>query len=206
VVYNLSKEQYNNIYDSAIFLKRYNNNEFINNLGKVVVIGGGNVAMDCARCATKMNAESVTILYRRNRENMPARDIEIEDALKDGVQIQYLTKVLNVIGQEGKIEKVECIKTQLDDSKIVDVEDSNFFVSANTVVFAIGSMADKELLEGKTGLSFNDKFLSVDEEGKTSIEGVFAGGDLINNKATVCRAVASGKIAANGIINYLKNK
>lgn len=164
----------------------------------------GNVAMDCARCAVKMQASNVNILYRRDRENMPARDIEIEDALKDGVKIQYLTKVLGVIGEDKKIEKIECIKTKLEDSKVVDIVDSNFFIKANTVIFAIGATPDKELLEQRLGLKFDSKLLSVDTQGRTNVDGIFAGGDLTNTKATVCKAVASGKVAANGIMNYLK--
>lgn len=188
------------VYKSDVFLKAYNENKFLNNLGNVVVIGGGNVAMDCSRTAIKMGAESVKILYRRDEEHMPARKIELEDAIKDGVEFVPLTRVVSANTQNGKIESVNCIQTQIVDGKAVDCEEKEFTVEANTVVFAIGLKPEKSLLE-KEGIKLNDwGLIEVDENGMTNIENVFAGGDVTESKSTVCRALAEGKKAANGII------
>ena len=115
--YKLSDENYNNIYKPDYFLKRYNENDYIKNLGTTVVIGGGNVAMDCSRTAVKMGAEKVYVLYRRARENMPATKIEIQDAINDGVEFEFQTKVIKAFGEDGKLKEIECIKTEIKDRK-----------------------------------------------------------------------------------------
>ncbi len=115
--YKLSDEDYPSIYKSDYFLKKYNEKDYINNLGTTVVIGGGNVAMDCARTAVKMGAKKTYVLYRRARENMPARDIEIEEAIEDGVEFNYTTKVIKAFGENNKLTQIECIKTVVEERK-----------------------------------------------------------------------------------------
>ena len=203
-IYSLGKEELEYIYKSDEFLKAYNDNKFLRNLGKVVVIGGGNVAMDVARVAIKMGAEEVKILYRRDEKYMPARKIELEDALKDGVQFIPLTRVVSANYKNKKIESVNCLKTQIVDGKAVDIQNTEFKVEANTVVFAIGLKPEKRVIE-KQEIELNDwGMIVVDDNGKTNLDKVFAGGDVTESKATVCKALSAGKRAAMGIINLDK--
>lgn len=203
--YSLSEDEINGVYKSDEFLKAYNEKEFIKNLGKVVVIGGGNVAMDSARVAVKMGAEEVKILYRRDRAHMPAREVELDDAIKDGVKFKELVRVISADTENGKIKNVNCIETEIIDGKAVDKENAkNYKEEANTVVFAIGLKPDKNLLQ-KQGIELDDwGYIKIDENGKTNLDNVYAGGDNTESKATVCRALAAGKKAANGIIKNLQ--
>lgn len=199
--YKLADEEYSSIYKSDYFLKKYNEKDFIQNLGTTVVIGGGNVAMDCARTAVKMGAKKTYVLYRRARENMPARDIEIKEAMEDGVEFNYTTKVIKAFG-DNKLTQIECIKTVVEDGKAVDVENSNFKMDVATVVFAIGLTPNGKLLEAQ-GIETDRGLIKINEDGETCIKGVFAGGDATESKSSVCRAVAAGKKAAIGIGKYL---
>lgn len=200
-VYKLSEEDLNSVYDSDTFLRAYNNKKYIDNLGKVVVIGGGNVAMDAARAAIHMGAEKVSILYRRDEEHMPARKIELKEAIQDGVEFKELVRVISAENVNGKIENVHCIKTKIVDGKAVDCEGEEFDYEANTVIFAIGLKPNKKLLENE-GIKLTDwGTIEVDENNQTSVEKVYAGGDVVDNKSVVCKALASGKKAATSIIN-----
>ena len=199
--YKLSEEKINSVYDSDTFLRAYNYNNFISNLGKVVVIGGGNVAMDSARAAVHMGAKKVSILYRRDREHMPARDIELEEALKEGVEFNELVRVDSAEVEGGKIKFLHCNKTHIVDGKAVDKDGEVFDFEADTVVFAIGLKPNKELLLNE-GIKLSDwGTIEVDENNETNIENVYAGGDVVDNKSVVCKALASGKKAAESIIN-----
>lgn len=192
------------IYDSDYFLKAYNNKEFIKDLGNVVIIGGGNVAMDSARSALKMGATTSTILYRRDEEHMPARKIELQEAIEDGVHPEFKVRVIKAEGKNNKIEKVKCIRTEVIDGKAIDIPNSEFDFKADSVVFAIGLKPNKEVLE-KEGLEYNEKgLITIDENGKTNIENVYAGGDLSESKSTVCRALGSARKAAKAIIQKLE--
>lgn len=200
--YKLADEEYPSIYKSDYFLKKYNEKDFIQNLGVTVVIGGGNVAMDCSRTAVKMGAKKVYVLYRRARENMPARDIEIAEAMEDGVEFCYTTKVIKAFGDNKKLTQIECIKTVVEEGKAVDIENSNFKMDIDTLVFAIGLTPNGKLLE-EQGIELDRGLIKIDEDGGTNIKGVFAGGDSTESKSSVCRAVAAGKKAAIGIRKYL---
>lgn len=192
------------IYNSDEFLKAYNYNKFIDDLGTVVVIGGGNVAMDSARAAVHMNAKKVKILYRRDREHMPAREVELEDAINDGVLFNECTRVISANVDGEKIVSLNCIKTEIVNGKAVDVEGSEFIENASDVVFAIGLKPNKELLM-KENIALDEwGMVDVTLNGKTNIDNVFAGGDVVDNKATVCRAVAAGKRAAKSIIKMFE--
>ena len=199
--YSLSENEINGVYKSDEFLKAYNEKRFINNLAKVVVIGGGNVAMDSARAAVKMGADEVKILYRRDRAHMPAREVELDDAIQDGVKFKELVRVISADTEKGNIKNVNCIETEIVEGKAVDKENAiNYKEEANTVVFAIGLKPDKNLLQTQ-GVELDDwGYVKVDENGKTNLEKVYAGGDNTESKATVCRALAAGKKAAYGII------
>lgn len=200
MLYSLTDEKIETIYQSDVFLKAYNEKKFLENLGKVVVIGGGNVAMDAARVAVKMGTESVKILYRRDEEHMPARKIELQEAMEDGVEFMPLTRVISTNLEKGKIVSVNCIKTEIVEGKAIDIPNTDFVVEANSVVFAIGLKPEKALLE-KEGIRLNDwGMVEIDENGKTNLESVYAGGDVTESKSTVCRALAAGKRAAKGIM------
>ena len=176
---------------------------------KVVVIGGGNVAMDCARTIKKMGASSVIVAYRRAREQMPAESNEIDDALNEGVEFLYQTNIVKVLGNE-QVEKVECVKTELvqkeGETRLspVDIPESNYFIDVDYVIMAIGSMPDKKIVNN-LGLELNRKgYIQVDENYETSIKNVYAGGDIIGEKATVAWAAKSGRDVADIIINKYK--
>jgi len=204
-VYDISKEKCKNIHKANEFLKTYNEGKTIKDLGKVVVIGGGNVAFDSARASLKMGATEAFILYRRDEASMPARKIELEEAICDGVEIIYQTKVIDSKIENGKLESVTCIETRMVDGKAVDIEGSNYEMSADTIIFAIGLIPDAELLE-KINVKAENGLVYVDENQMTNVEGIFAGGDITNNKETVCKAIRAGKVAAKSIEKYINEK
>ena len=202
--YSLSEESLNSVYESDVFLRKYSQKETVKDLGTVVVIGGGNVAMDCARTAVKMGADKVKILYRRDRSHMPAREVELDEALQDGVEFKELTRVVSANSNDGRIESVNCIRTEIVDGKAKDIENAEEFEeTANTVIFAIGLKPDKTLISNQ-GIELDDwGYIKINEDGQTNIEKVYAGGDVVESKATVCRALAAGKKAALGIIKNI---
>jgi len=197
--YKLTDQETKDIYKSDDFLNKYNKGKNIENLGITVVIGGGNVALDSARTAIRMGAKKVYILYRRNEELMPARKIELEEAIEDGVNVVFQTKVIGAKVENGRINEIECIKTKIENNKAVDIENSNYTMQANTVIFAIGAKADEKQLEN-LGIKTEYGLVCVDENYMTNIEGVYAGGDLVESKSSVCRAIATGKKAAQAIL------
>ena len=184
--------------------------EHPNYKGKTVaVIGGGNVAMDCARTINRMGAEKVTVIYRRAEKQMPAEEKEIEDAKKEGVEFLFQTNIAQINGKD-KVESVECIKTELIKKEgekrevPVNIEGSNYIKEMDYVVMAVGSKPENDIVK-KLGVELTSRnYIVVDENYMTSKKGVFAGGDLIGQKATVAWAARSGREAANRIDEYLK--
>ena len=178
---------------------------------RVSIIGGGNVAMDCARTIKRLGAEQVVVIYRRSEEEMPAEVKEIEDAKQEGVEFLFLTNITKVLGNE-KVEQIECIKTMLvekegEKRKVpVDIEDSNYCIPMDYVVMAVGGKADKEMLKEQDIAIGTRKYVSVDENGKTSNQKVFAGGDVVGQTATVAWAARDGREVARKMIEYLENK
>lgn len=203
-MYNLSEQELDCVYDSDSFLKSYNYKKYIKNLGKVVVIGGGNVAMDSARAAVRMGADEVSILYRRDKEHMPARKIELENTIKDGVKWIEKTRVDRANLVNGKMVSVHCNKTEIIDGKAQDIEGEEFDYDADTIVFAIGLKPNKKILQ-KEGFELTEwGTVKVNENCQTSLENVYSGGDVIENKSVVCKALASGKKSAEAIIEKIK--
>lgn len=202
--YKLSEKECKNIYKAKYVLKEYNAKRKLRDIGKVVIIGGGNVAFDCARATVRMKAEKVQVVYRGSKERMPARPIEVEDTLKDGVEIIYNTKVIGANVKNKKVKELKCIRTEIKGDKVVDIEETDFLLKADTVIFAIGLHPDNELLE-KQGIKTNRTGIEVDENNMTNIKGVFAGGDAVEGKSTVCKAVATGKKVAKEMIEYNKD-
>lgn len=180
---------------------------------KVAVIGGGNVAMDCARTIKRLGAKNVSIVYRRAKEQMPAEEIEIVEAEKEGIEFLYKTNVIKVIGNNtNEVCKIECIKTELvqkeGDSRLspVNIEGSNFELDMDYVVMAIGSMPDENVIS-TLGLELNKKgYIQVDENYETSIKNVYAGGDVAGGKATVAWAARAGRDVAEIIKKDVTNK
>lgn len=181
----------------------------------VAVIGGGNVAMDSVRTALRLGAENAYIIYRRSREEMPARAEEIHHAEEEGVKFHFLTLPVEYIGdEEGRVVKMKCIKMELgepDESgrrRPIPVKGSEFMIDVDTVIVAIGTSAQPLVPSTTPGLQVNKKgYIVVDEAtGKTSREGVYAGGDIVTGAATVIEAMGAGKKAARGIHEYLKDK
>lgn len=183
-----------------------------NYLGKkVAVIGGGNVAMDTARTIKRLGAKTVTVIYRRAEEQMPAEKKEIVEAKEEGIEFLFQTNILKIIGNK-QVEKIECIKTELKqkegDSRLspVNIENSNYLMDIDYVVMAVGSSPEKELT-----LSLNVKTddrgrIKVNENNQTSNEKIFAGGDLTGTTGTVAWAARSGRDAAENIMKFLENK
>jgi glutamate synthase (NADPH/NADH) small chain len=184
-------------------------------LGKhVVVIGGGNVAMDCARSSMRLGAD-VCLLYRRSREELPARHEEIENAEEEGLVCRFLAAPLRFIGDEkGWVKAMECQAMELGQPdasgrrRPIPIKGSEFTMETDTVIIAIGQTPNPIIQRTTEGLVVNPKHgtIIVDENGKTSLEGVYAGGDVATGAATVISAMGMGKNAAKAIHEYLMNK
>lgn len=202
-------EDLDGIFNAYEFLKQNNHgefNSFFKTVKKVAIIGGGNVAIDAARCSARMSLDSVDIIYRRTEVEMPAYDPEIEHAKLEGVTINTLVNPVKVIGKNGRVIGLECVKMQtqgFDSSGRVSVkpiEDSNFIFECDAVVMAIGNSSDKDNLNSILGLELNRwGNIVVDNNHMTSIKGVYAGGDIINGAETVVLSMRDGREAAESI-------
>lgn len=216
-------ENFNGVYSANEFLTRVNLMKAYDpeydtrvRLGKhVVVVGGGNVAMDSARSALRLGAEEVSIVYRRGEEEMPARREEIEHAKEEGITFRLLTNPVRILGDDKfNVTAVECIKMKLGEPdksgrrSPVPVEGSEFTIPAEVVVIAIGTSPNPMIFKGSEGLDQNKKGTVVadKETGATSKCGVFAGGDVVTGAATVISAMGAGKKAAKAIDEYLKEQ
>jgi glutamate synthase (NADPH/NADH) small chain len=181
---------------------------------KVAVFGGGNVAMDAARTAVRLGAEKVYLVYRRTEKEMPARIEEIEHAKQEGVEFHILQSPKRIIGDENShVMAVECLKYRLgkpDKSgrpRPVPIEGSEFRIEVDACIIAIGNAANPLIRQTTPGLEFNEwGYIVVDENCKTSLEGVYAGGDIVLGAATVILAMGQGRIAAAAINEYLAKK
>ena len=180
----------------------------------VAVVGAGNVAMDAARCAKRLGAEHVYVVYRRGMEEVPARKEEVHHAQEEEVEFKLLTNPVRVIGDEkGYVTGIECIKMELGEPdekgrrRPVPVEGSNFVLEVDAMIDALGTSPNPLLRMTTPGLEA-DKHgcLIADEKGKTTHEGVFAGGDAVTGAATVILAMGAGKTAATAIDEYIKSK
>ena len=177
--------------------------------GKIAcVVGGGNVAMDCARTIKKLGAKEVKVIYRRSREEMPAEDKEVEDAINEGIEFLYQNNIVKIIGEE-KVESLELIKTELvqkegETRKLpVNIEDSNYVIDADYVVMALGA-GPENIVEDLDLTLTKWCNIMVDEKLQTSNPKIFAGGDLAGAKGTVAWAARSGRDAASAIKSFLK--
>ena len=181
---------------------------------RVAVVGGGNVAMDAARCAKRLGADEVYIVYRRSEEELPARREEVEHAKEEGIIFKLLNNPVEILGNEDEfVTGMKCIRMELgepDDSgrrRPVPVEGSEFTIDLDAVIIAIGTSPNPLIKSTTKGLE-TQKWggIIADENGLTSREGVYAGGDAVTGAATVILAMGAGKTAAAAIDEYIQNK
>lgn len=179
---------------------------------KVVVVGGGNVAMDAARTALRMGAGKVTVVYRRSMEELPARKEEVENAIEEGIEIMLLTNPVEILGDK-KVEGIKCNKMQLGQpdergrATPIPVEGSEFVINCDQVIIAIGTSPNPLLAKSAKNLKTSPKgTIIINENGETSIENVYAGGDAVIGAATVILAMGAGKKAAASIVKKLRGK
>lgn len=178
---------------------------------RVAVIGGGNVAIDCVRSALRVGFEEAMLLYRRSRDEMPADDVEVEDALAEGVQMHFLTAPKKIHAKNGKVTGIECVKMTLGDPdasgrrRPKEMPNSNFIIETDAVIAAIGQESDVPCLYNMPGVEIS-KYgtIIVDENLMTTKPGVFAGGDCVLGPDMFIRACAQGRKAAKKIDNYLQ--
>lgn len=182
---------------------------------RVAVVGGGNVAMDAARSAMRIGAEEVYIVYRRGMEELPARHEEVEHAQEEGIVFKMLTNPVGIFGDEnGNVTGIRCIEMELgepDESgrrRPVEKPGSEFDIDVDTVIIAIGTSPNPLIRKTTPGLETNRRgcIVTDGESGKTTREGVYAGGDAVTGAATVILAMGAGKSAAQAIDEYIKNK
>ena len=186
----------------------------IKKFGRVAVVGAGNVAMDAARVAKRLGAEHVYIVYRRGANELPARKEEVEHAEAEGIEFKLLNNPCAIHGgEDGHVTGIECIKQELGEPdekgrrKPVPVKDSNWILDVDTVIIAIGTSPNPLIRSTTKNLETTKKGgIQADEGGRTSREGVFAGGDAVTGSATVILAMGAGKTAAKSIDEYIKSK
>ena len=218
---NIPGENLNGVYSANEFLTRINlmkayrdhNKTPIQHGSKVVVVGGGNVAMDAARCAKRLGAD-VTIVYRRAEKELPARAEEVEHAKEEGIHFNLLTNPIEIKGKDGWVDKITCIRMELSEpdesgrARPVAVPGSEFEIDADCVIMSIGTSPNPLIKSTTEGLETQrwGGIIADEETGKTSREGVYAGGDAVTGAATVILAMGAGKNAAAAIDEYLQNK
>lgn len=218
---NIPGENLNGVYSANEFLirvnlmKAYKFPKYKTPLGigkKVAVIGGGNVALDAARSARRLGTEQVYIIYRRGENEMPAREEEILNANEEGIEFKFLTSPTKIIGDEqGHVKAIEYITMELSEPDAsgrrqpLPIKGSETTMDVDTVILAIGRTPNPIIQSTTKGLkTIADGIILVDRKtGKTSLNAVYAGGDIATGKATVIRAMESGKIAARSIHEYL---
>jgi len=199
-------EELQGVYGGNQLLEKQNHPDYTNK--KVAIIGGGNVAMDCARTIKKMGAQEVKVIYRRAEEQMPAEPKEIQAAKEEGIEFLFQNNIVKILGS-NKVEQVELIKTELvqkdaETRKVpINISNSNYIIEIDYIVMALGS--EPESFVNDLGLELNNwGYINIDEKNRTSNPKIFAGGDVAGSKGTVAWAARSGREAANSIIKYLE--
>jgi len=181
---------------------------------KVAVLGGGNVAMDCSRCALRLGAEEVHLVYRRTEKEMPARAEEVAHAKEEGVNFHILQNAIRMLGDaQGCVRAMECLRYELGEPdgsgrrRPVPIEGSELVMELDTVIVAIGNESNPLIKQTTPDLETNKwGNITVDENGATSIPGVFAGGDIVSGAATVILAMGQGRIAAEAMHEFIVGK
>lgn len=181
---------------------------------KAAVIGGGNVAMDAARMAVRLGAEKVYLIYRRTEKEMPARVEEVHHAKQEGVEFHLLQNPKRIIGDENcRVKAIECLRYKLGEpdasgrQRPVAIAGSEFQIEVDCVIVAVGNIPNPLIQQTSPELKFNEEgCIIVDEKGRTSMEAVYAGGDIVTGAATVIQAMGQGRTAAQSINEYLQQK
>ena len=206
---SIEGEKLEGVYGGNSLLENQNHPDYTNK--KVAIIGGGNVAMDCARTIKRMGAKQVVVIYRRSEVEMPAEEKEIADAKQEGVEFLFLNNIVKILGKD-KVEQIECIKTELVQKEgetrksPVNIENSNYIMDMDYVVMAVGGEINKDTIEKCNIETTSRKYVQVNENNQTSHEKVFAGGDVVGQNSTVAWAASDGRKVANKIIEYLETK
>ncbi len=219
---NIPGEGFNGVYSANEFLTRINlmkaykddSETPVMKAEKVAVVGGGNVAMDAARCAKRLGAKEVYIIYRRSEEELPARKEEVEHAKEEGIIFKLLTNPVAIISEDGKsVSGIRCVEMELgqpdasERRRPIEKHGSEFEISLDCVIMAIGTSPNPLIKTTTEGLETTEKGgIVVDENGKTTREGVYAGGDAVTGAATVILAMGAGKKAAASIDRQLSGK
>ena len=220
---NIPGENLKAVYSANEFLTRVNlmkaykegSDTPIQHSRHVAVVGGGNVAMDAARCAMRLGAEKVSIVYRRSEKEMPARLEEVEHAKEEGIDFHVLTNPVEILGDDkGFVAGMKCVKMELGEPDAsgrrspVVVEGSEFTLDCDCVVMSIGTSPNPLIKNTTKNLETNRRgcIVTRDDSGLTSREGVYAGGDAVTGAATVILAMGAGKSAAQAIDEYLQGK
>ena len=211
---NIPGEDMQGVIHGVDYLKRVNLGEKVFLGDKVAVVGGGNVAMDAVRTAVRTGSKEVFILYRRSRAEMPAAPEEIEEALEEGIKMEFLAAPKRVVGENGKVTGVECTRMELGEPdasgrrRPVEIKGSEFIVPCDALIPAIGQEADLDFVTAESGIAINKwKNFDVDPVTfATNVPGIFAGGDVVTGPATVVKAVYAGKEAAVSIDRYLRGE
>ncbi len=220
---NIPGESLKGVYSANEYLTRINlmkaylpdSKTPIKHSKKVAVVGGGNVAMDAARSAKRMGADEVYIVYRRGMEELPARKEEVEHAEEEGIIFKTLTNPVEVLGNEaGEVCGMKCVEMELGEPdasgrrRPVTKENSEFILNVDTMIMAIGTSPNPLIRSTTPGLETNTKgcIVTDGDNGLTTREGVYAGGDAVTGAATVILAMGAGKAAAKAIDEYIKNK
>lgn len=215
---NIPGESLNGVYSANEYLTRINlmqaykedSHTPIKRTKSAVVVGGGNVAMDAARCILRMGADT-SLVYRRSLEEMPARNEEIHHAIEEGINFEMLTNPIEIVGENGWVTGIKCIRMQLGEkdasgrARPVPVEGSEFIIPTETVIMAIGTSPNPIISSSTDNLDINKwGIIVVDEETQaTSIPGVYCGGDAATGAATVIKAMGAGKNAAKHMAEYM---
>lgn len=193
------------VYGGNQLLENQNHPDYTNK--KVAVIGGGNVAMDCARTIKKLGAQEVKVIYRRAEEQMPAENKEIQEAKDERIEFLFQNNIVKILGKD-KVEQVELIKTELvpkdgESRKVpVNIPNSNYTIDIDYIIMALGSKPENFVNE--LGLDLNKwGYINIDEKNRTSNPKIFAGGDIAGAKGTVAWAARSGRDAADSIMRFL---
>ena len=220
---NIPGENLKGVYSANEFLTRVNlmkaykegSHTPIEHARKVAVVGGGNVAMDAARCAKRLGAEEVYIVYRRSEKELPARAEEVEHAKEEGIIFKVLTNPVEILGNEdGMVSGMKCVEMELGEPdasgrrRPVVKEGSEFVIDVDCVIMSIGTSPNPLIKSTTKGLETQKRGGIVADEttGQTSREGVFAGGDAVTGAATVILAMGAGKSAARAIDEYIQGK
>ena len=180
----------------------------------VTIIGGGNTALDASRVARRLGAKRVIVVYRRSELEMPARREEYHHTVEKGIKFQFLTNPIRFIGDENDdVRQIEVVKKQLgepDESgrrRPIPIENSEFKIETDTVILAIGTFANPVLINSLPELKIDKwDYIEIDENSRTNLEGIYAGGDIVSGSATVISAMGAGKKDAGAIDEYLRHK